>query len=152
MPHHRRPVALALLTMTFVVAVASTAAAQDLCIDGTSGNALSLVNPFIILRGFTLPGKNKCKQAQGVLLGFESAVSGSACASSDGAHVTFSLTASTVYEKTGPTDFSGSSTIYGIRLSPRTLLGGVTFSNLNGGMTIGTAFAYECKKSFPDNE
>lgn len=101
--------------------------------------------------GFHAPGKNKCKQAQGVLLGFESAVSGSACASSDDGHVTFSMTASLVYEKRSPTDVTGSSTIYGIRLSPRTLLGGLTFNNLNGGATISPAFAYECKKAFPDN-
>src|SRR5262249_49008765 len=129
----------------------SIAAADDLCIDASNGTAPTFRTPLIILRGFSLPGKNKCKQAQGVLYGIASAVSGSACASSDGSHVTLSLVASTLAEKTGPTDLLGASTIYGVRIYPSTLSGGVIWDSLNGTQVGSNAILYQCKKAYPQN-
>lgn len=149
--HRRFAVLAAMLTIPLAVAAAAPAAAEDLCIDATGGIPPTIASPFMILRGFATPGKNKCKQVQGVLVNFESAVSGSACTSFDGGHVTLSLTASFVYEKTGPTDVRATSTIYGVRLYPSTLTGGLVSNNLNGGSTITTFFAYQCKKAFPYN-
>ena len=77
------------LSLVAVLLLAGTVQAKDFCIDSLGSPSDS---PDFIGENFKLPKKGKCKPFIGVglkVLFERNAISGSACASSDGTHVIF---------------------------------------------------------------
>jgi len=73
----------------FVALTAAPAAAKDFCIDRDD----TAPNPDFVFRNFKLPKAGKCKPLLGFVNTFgRSAITGTACGSSDGTHVSFVLT------------------------------------------------------------
>lgn len=140
---------VAALVVTVHLASACVAWAGDLCIDASGGQPPFLENPIIIGRSFKLPKKNKCKPFNGVVVGFRSAVTGTACASADGTQVTMSLVASLLRPEIGTVSHV-SNYVVGIEVS--TLVGEVRRQFSDGNASIRPAQVYECKKIFPGNQ
>jgi hypothetical protein len=82
----RSIVKMALLTGAMVLASSATAAAADMCFLRSNGALL-------ILKAFSLPAKGACKDVRGFYPAEPSVgpfwVTGSACGSSDGDHISF---------------------------------------------------------------
>jgi hypothetical protein len=94
-------VGAAIIGLSFVVA--APALALDLCLDNSAAPGVSTAaNPILIARRFKFPGKNRCKPIQGVIVGGISAITGTACTSHDGDHVTL-----VVHATAGPTGAAG---------------------------------------------
>jgi hypothetical protein len=132
-----------LATVAGILALTATAAlAKDFCIDRDD----TAPSPDFVLRNFALPKKGKCKP----ILGFantltRSAIAGTACGSSDGAHVSFTFT---VGFMPGPLEASIPST--GSMLPVNVLLAradltGLAFSYAGSSPDGSDAVGSECK-------
>jgi hypothetical protein len=87
MPNVPRFTLAVLLSLGLVTATPSPARAADVCI--FLGGS-----PDWVLKGFSVPGKGKCKSVNGynIGLGQPNTAVGNACTSTDGSHVTLQLT------------------------------------------------------------
>jgi hypothetical protein len=124
--------ALTALLVT-IMAAPVTAAAKDLCID------LDTPDVTIVLKGFSLPGKAKCKPVAGWIPGraFKDLVSGSACRFSDASMVWFTLQSTPVHLQAG----FGYSENYTVTLDAVSLTGTSSWRKLVHGTPPVTAAA-----------
>jgi hypothetical protein len=128
----------------------SVVQAGDLCLDAARGDPPSFGRPIIILRGFKYPKRSKCKSVSGVFAASvpaqPSAVTGAACTSFDGAHVSFTLVATYTPSTTNRAEYSA-------RVAPQGQVSdGSMASILPSGLNILTPIVvFECHNAFPDN-
>jgi hypothetical protein len=141
---------IALLVASSIVGAVPAVVAGDLCFDAADGGEPDFDDPIIIGRSFTLPKKNKCKAFHGVLASVESAVTGTACTSADGAYTNFTLTATRVIrEPSSPAAIA----YYTMSVDPAAGTGWLSrFQTFDGSnQYVGTLAVSECKKQYPNN-
>ncbi len=125
-----------------LVFVAAPAAAKDFCID----RADTAANPDFILENFKIPKAGKCKPLLGLATPIvRSVISGAACGSSDGTHVSFALT---IGFMPGPLEASipstGNTVPFNVLLRTADLTG-LAFSRVGSTADGGAASGAECK-------
>ena len=79
-----------LMALAVVAMSAAGAHARDLCIDFAGGGT-------IVLKGFRIPGKNRCAPFGGFAQGDSAALSGAGCTSANGAGLTLHYSSHTRY-------------------------------------------------------
>ena len=137
-----RPFPLVAVIAAALVLAAVPAAAKDFCIDRAGG-----ANPDFVIRNFKVPKAGKCKAVLGVVNPIlpEGLLSGVACGSSDGTHVSFALNVGTM---PGPLGASVVSTgaAFGLNVLLATdTLEGLAFIYSGGAPSGGVATGTECK-------